>query len=63
MNTAIIIFNVKDKDLFGMSNQYIAECYLSFQDIESLNGNCEQIHMKLSRPKNTGRFSQFHFQG
>lgn len=48
MHTALLVFSVKDKDLFGMSNQYLAECYLSFEDIENSQG--EQIHMKLSRP-------------
>lgn len=46
---------MKDKDLFGMSNQYIAECYLTFQDIDNTTGTNEQIHLKLSRPKNIGK--------
>lgn len=54
MGTAIILFCVKDKDLFGITNQYIAECFLTFEDIEKMNNSCEQIHLKLSRPKNTG---------
>ncbi|XP_062536570.1 protein unc-13 homolog 4B isoform X3 [Armigeres subalbatus] len=50
---AVILFSVKDKDLFGMSNQYLAECYLSFNDIADISGESgkiEQKHMKLTRP-------------
>jgi len=53
MGTALILFCVKDKDLFGITNQYIAECFLTFEDIEKMNNSCEQIHLKLSRPKTT----------
>jgi len=53
------MFSVKDKDLFGMSNQYIAECFLAFKDIEDVTTNnnvqIEQTHMKLTRPTNLGR--------
>lgn len=50
---ALILFSVKDRDLFGMSNQYVAECFLSFKEIEDYmqEGN-SQIHLKLTRPKN-----------
>lgn len=53
---AVVLFSVKDKDMFGMANQYIAECYLAFKDIctNEEDGSREQIHMKLSRPKITG---------
>lgn len=54
MPTAIILFCVKDKDYFGITNQYIAECFLTFQDIANMPNSCEQIHLKLTRPKNTG---------
>uniref|UniRef100_A0A8D8JE01 Protein unc-13 homolog D n=1 Tax=Culex pipiens TaxID=7175 RepID=A0A8D8JE01_CULPI len=50
---AIILFSVKDKDLFGMSNQYLAECYLSFNDIADItgeSGKIEQKHLILTRP-------------
>ncbi|XP_059619903.1 protein unc-13 homolog 4B isoform X1 [Phlebotomus argentipes] len=50
MKNAIILFSVKDKDLFGMSNQYIAESYLSFGEIAEMGE--EQIHLPLSRPIN-----------
>lgn len=49
MKTALMVFSVKDKDLFGMSNQYLAECYLSFEDAENSGG--EQIHLRLNRPE------------
>lgn len=53
MNTALIMFSVKDKDLFGMSNQYIAECLLSFGEVEeSEDGNVQQLHLKLTKPTN-----------
>ncbi|XP_052857968.1 protein unc-13 homolog 4B isoform X2 [Drosophila gunungcola] len=48
---SLILFSVKDKDLFGMSSQYIAECYISFEDLEATPG--EQIMMNLSRPEYT----------
>lgn len=59
MDSAVVLFSVKDKDLFGMSNQYIAECYISFQDIQRQNGTIEQIHLKLNRPRNTGNSHAF----
>ncbi|XP_017103350.2 protein unc-13 homolog 4B isoform X1 [Drosophila bipectinata] len=48
---SLILFSIKDKDLFGMSSQYIAESYISFGDIEATPG--EQIMMNLSRPEYT----------
>jgi len=48
MHNAVVMFSVKDKDLFGYSNQYIAECYLIFQNIP--HDGSDQIHLKLSRP-------------
>lgn len=48
---SLILFSIKDKDLFGRS-QYIAECYITFADLMA-NEN-EQIHMELSRPEYTG---------
>ncbi|XP_055377531.1 protein unc-13 homolog 4B isoform X2 [Condylostylus longicornis] len=49
MSNAIMVFSIKDKDLFGMSNQYIAEAYLTFADFETTPD--EQIHLGLSRPE------------
>lgn len=48
MHNAVVMFSVKDKDLFGYANQYIAECYLIFQNIPE--DSSDQIHLKLSRP-------------
>lgn len=60
MNDAVILFSVKDKDLFGMSNQYIAECYVAFSGIAPADqdGSREQIHLKLSRPTLSGMCHQ-----
>lgn len=53
LQNALILFSVKDKDLFGMANQYIAEALLSFEAI--LNGSDgDQIHLTLTRPSNLG---------
>ncbi|XP_017052527.1 protein unc-13 homolog 4B isoform X3 [Drosophila ficusphila] len=49
---SLILFSVKDKDLFGMSSQYIAESYISFADLEATPPG-EQIMMNLSRPEYT----------
>jgi len=40
-----------------MSSQYIAESYISFEDIE-VTPLGEQIMMNLSRPEYTGMFSR-----
>lgn len=53
VKNALIMFSVKDKDLFGMANQYIAECLLSFDTIFNGSGN-DQIHLTLTRPNNLG---------
>lgn len=53
LQNALILFSVKDKDLFGMSNQYIAEALLSFESILSGNGG-DQTHLSLTRPSNLG---------
>lgn len=52
MDNAIILFSVKDKDLFGYSNQYIAECYVLFSDIPDITEieTLEQTHLNLTRP-------------
>uniref|UniRef100_A0A182QWZ4 Munc13-4 n=1 Tax=Anopheles farauti TaxID=69004 RepID=A0A182QWZ4_9DIPT len=54
ISNALIMFSIKDKDLFGMSNQYLAECYLSFNDIADISGDTgkiEQKHLVLTRPQ------------
>lgn len=54
-HNSLILFSIKDKDLFGMTNQYIGECYITFADLMA-NEN-EQIHMELSRPQYRGSSS------
>lgn len=49
LNDNILIFIVKSKDLFRVSNKYLSECYLSFEDIRKSNG--EQIRLNLFRPE------------
>lgn len=46
---ALLQFSIKDKDLFGISNQYIAECFILFDEIAK-NDIQQQIHLKLNRP-------------
>ncbi|KAI9577117.1 hypothetical protein GQX74_014530 [Glossina fuscipes] len=47
---SLILFSIKDKD-FRMTNQYIAECYITFADL--LANENDQIHMELYRPEYT----------
>lgn len=59
MDEAIILFSVKDKDYFGMSNQYVADGFLMFKDIADITsdtGSIKQLHLKLSRPQNEGNW-------
>lgn len=49
----IVLFSVKDKDLFGMANQYIAETLLSLDAIQS-GSAVDQVHLTLTRPNNMG---------
>jgi BAI1-associated protein 3 len=63
MEDAIILFSVKDKDYFGMSNQYVADAFLMFKDISDITsdtGSVQQMHLKLTRPLNDGKSSS-HF--
>ncbi|KAH8358960.1 hypothetical protein KR093_003577 [Drosophila rubida] len=46
---SLIVFNIKDKDLFGMTSQHIAECYITFADL--IGCQDEQILMNLCRPE------------
>lgn len=59
MSDAIVLFSVKDKDYFGMSSQYVADAFLMFKDIADTNkdsGSIQQMHLKLTRPQNEGKF-------
>lgn len=55
MDNALLIFSIKDRDYFGISNQFVAECFISFEDIGKADPT-EQIHLMLSRPNTTGLF-------
>lgn len=57
MKNALIHFSVKDKDLFGISNQYIADCFVLFNEIGNYDKQ-QQIHLKLNRPSTLGRFNR-----
>lgn len=55
MKDAIILFSVKDKDYFGMANQYVADAFLMLSDITDISqdsGSIKQMHLKLTRPQN-----------
>lgn len=51
----MLILSVKDRDLFGYSNQYVAECYITFDEIKRSDG-VEQKHLSLNRPNTIGLF-------
>lgn len=58
MDEAIILFSVKDKDYFGMSNQYVADAFMMFKDIADITsdtGSIKQMHLILTRPQNEGK--------
>lgn len=59
MNNAVIQFSVKDKDLFGISNQYIADCFVLFNEIEHFDKQ-QQIHLTLNRPSTLGMLIDLH---
>lgn len=66
MGEAVILFSVKDKDYFGMSNQYVADAFLMFKDIADItsdSGCIKQLHLKLTRPQNEGEISSQMIQG
>ncbi|XP_051863663.1 protein unc-13 homolog 4B isoform X6 [Drosophila albomicans] len=46
---SLILFNIKDKDLFGITSQHIGECYITFADLRACQE--EQILMNLCRPE------------
>lgn len=53
MENALVVFTVKDRDLFGISNQYLAECFITMAEIAS-GEKSDQIHLSLSRPQSIG---------
>lgn len=52
LNGALIQFRVYDEDLFGLRNEFIAECYVAFKNVQSEDedGSRKQIQLILSRP-------------
>lgn len=56
IENALIMFCIKDQDLFGISNKYVAEGFVTFEQI-ARTGRLEQMHLKLSRPTVTGLFN------
>jgi hypothetical protein len=57
LEDAVVIFSVKYKDSFGMSN-YLAECFLSFPEIAEIAEDAEnkqQIRLTLNKPKESGK--------
>lgn len=59
MQNALVHFSVKDKDLFGISNQYIADCFVLFSEIANFDQQ-QQIHLKLNRPPTLGGLIEFY---
>lgn len=49
---ALIVFTVKDRDLFGISNQYLAECFITMAEINGAD-RAEQKDLTLNRPHST----------
>ncbi|XP_067616080.1 protein unc-13 homolog 4B isoform X4 [Eurosta solidaginis] len=46
---SLILFSIKDKNLFGITSQHIAECCITFADLMATEN--EQIHMELLQPQ------------
>uniref|UniRef100_A0A336MP88 CSON004614 protein n=1 Tax=Culicoides sonorensis TaxID=179676 RepID=A0A336MP88_CULSO len=56
MSDAIIVFCVKETDMFGVSHRYNAECYLTFNEITDITGDVgkvQQILLPLTKPTKT----------
>lgn len=53
IENGLIMFCIKDQDLFGISNKYVAEGFVTFEQIAS-TGRLDQMHIKLSRPTVAG---------
>ena len=55
MSDGLVVFCVKDKDFLGMSNQFIGEAFVHFNDIPNTANNIKtlpQVRLFLSRPSN-----------
>lgn len=55
------MFSIKDQDYFGITNQYVADCFMSFREIEQSNTQ-QQVHLKLNRPTSLGKRHSFSIQ-
>lgn len=53
---ALIVFTVKDRDLFGISNQYLADCFITMAQIAS-GDIAEQKDLALNRPQSIGQYT------
>lgn len=51
----LIIFSIKNHDRFGISNKYIAECFITLDEIKRYTPK-EQVHLTLSIPTSLGMF-------
>lgn len=49
----LIIFSIKNHDRFEILHKYIAECFITFDEIKRCTSK-EQIHLTLSRPTSLG---------
>lgn len=47
------MFSVKNKELLGISNKYIGECFVTFRQIADSEQK-QQINLILNRPTATG---------
>lgn len=56
---ALVMFVMKDQDLFGATNDYMAEAFVPLNDVDQVEPNKypKMRNLKLNRPKNTGIFS------
>lgn len=53
------MFKIEDQDFMGMTNEYIAEAFVHFKDIQSTQleteaENSPQIRLNLTVPKSLG---------
>jgi hypothetical protein len=58
------MFSVKDKDYFGMANQYAGDCFLAFEDIADISedsGKIKQMHLPLTKPTNLSEYFNLKF--
>lgn len=55
-NSNLVIFSIKDRDFFGITNTFLSECSISFGEIDQ-NNRREQKHLKLSRPTMAGQWA------